>query len=248
MSQLPATSQPRALQTNLNRVGASQQIVQALLRFIGDLPAGTRLGSETSLAEQFQVSRPTVREALQTLSAAHRVQIVQGRNGGIFVASSAGEGLALNINDSVSTMLETEEVSVDELVEARLTIEPHLAGFAAARATPADIEAMQHHIEQSLGKGPLDPDFLHCDRLLHLTIARAARNSLLTATTAWFREVLQPQLVVATSEHVSATLITAQHRAIVEAIAEGNAQAAHDAMSAHISYFQTLLEHQRAAQ
>lgn len=234
----------RALNTSLNRVGASQQIAQALLRFISRLPPGTRIGSEASLAEEFEVSRPTVREALQMLSSAHRVQIIQGRNGGVFVASSASDGLALNINDSVSTMLETDEVTVEELLEARHTIEPRLASLAAERANDEEIATMLATIEASLGFGHLDPFFLQCDRDLHLAIARASQNSLLTATTSWFREVLQPRLVATTAQQVTSDDIVAQHRAIVAAIAARDPERAHHAMSDHIMYFHGMLAEQ----
>src|SRR3954468_20061938 len=91
------------------RGDASEQIALEIRRHIvrQELRPGDRLGTEQELASEFGVSRPTLREALRLLAGSHLVRASRGPGGGIFVASTANEGMSRSLSDSIRTMLET---------------------------------------------------------------------------------------------------------------------------------------------
>jgi GntR family transcriptional repressor for pyruvate dehydrogenase complex len=119
-----------------------------------DLRPGDRLGTEQELATEFGVSRPTLREALRLLAGSHLIRASTGPGGGIFVASTPNEGLSRNLSESIASMLETDSVSLDELLAARIHLEVPLAGLAAANATPETVEALQAAMNDAAGKHP----------------------------------------------------------------------------------------------
>ena len=89
------------------------------------------LGREEDLAAEFGVSRPTLREALKLLSSGNLIRATKGPGGGIFVAHTAEQGMGRSLSDAIAMMLETEAVSLHELLDARLLLEVPLAGLAA---------------------------------------------------------------------------------------------------------------------
>ena len=70
--------------------GASEEIAALIRRWLEEqrLQPGERIGTEQEMADEFGVSRPTLREALRLLSASHLIRVGRGRTGGIFVAST----------------------------------------------------------------------------------------------------------------------------------------------------------------
>src|SRR5207244_7312872 len=127
------------------RGGASEQIAAEIRRYLieHDLRPGDRLGTEQELAAEFGVSRPTLREALRLLAGSHLVRAATGPGGGIFVASPPNEGLQRNLSESIAAMLETDRVSLHELLDARIHLEVPLAGLAALNANPDTAAELQ---------------------------------------------------------------------------------------------------------
>src|SRR3954465_11053764 len=107
------------------RTDASEQIAMEIRRYLErrGLRPGERLGTEQELAAEFGVSRPTLREGLRLLASSHLIRATQGPGGGIFVASTQSEGMRRNVSESIAVMLETDDVSLLELVEARISME-----------------------------------------------------------------------------------------------------------------------------
>src|SRR6476469_7946832 len=79
--------------------GASEQIALQIRRYLEErhLRPGDRIGTEQELADEFGVSRPTLREALRLLAASQLIRVGRGRAGGIFVARTPNEGMAHNV-------------------------------------------------------------------------------------------------------------------------------------------------------
>ena len=110
---------------------------------------GDRIGTEQELATEFGVSRPTLREGLRLLASSHLIRVGRGRAGGIFVARTPGQGMSLNVSESISMMLATDTVSLGELLDARMFLEVPLAGLAAANATEETADALQAAIDEA---------------------------------------------------------------------------------------------------
>jgi GntR family transcriptional repressor for pyruvate dehydrogenase complex len=235
-------SKPRATppdnRFSLTRADASEQIAYEIRRHVerqGLLP-GDRIGTEQELASEFGVSRPTLREALRLLAGSHLIRASQGRGGGIFVASTPGEGMGLHMSDAIRTMLATESVSLYELLEARMVLEVPLAGLAAGNADAAAIEELEAAIAAAEGHLPGSEPFNAADTRFHQTIAMAAGNEVLIAFTRWILEVLLPSLIKYIGPSVKAEDILAQHRAILRAIRRGQSAAAERAMREHLEH------------
>ena len=223
--------------------GASEEIAGLIRRWLEEqkLQPGERIGTEQDLADEFGVSRPTLREALRLLSASHLIRVGRGRSGGIFVASTPSEGMSRNVSESIALMLAAESISMEELVDARLSLEVPIAGRAAVNADDEVVARLEATIEAAVGHQPGTEPFNTADSRFHQILAEAAGNDLLRALTAWILEVLQPSLVAHIADSVEADKILDQHRAILRAVRRHQRSAAERAMQAHIEYLSGVL-------
>ena len=98
-----------------------------------------KLPAERELAEIFQASRTSVREALRSLEKAGFVIIKKGNKGGAFI-SKIDPRLVV---DSLNNMIRVGQVSHEEILQARLIFEPQLASQAAKKATKEDVERLE---------------------------------------------------------------------------------------------------------
>jgi len=144
----------------------------------GVLHQGDRLPSERVLAEIYQTSRATVREALRALEI---IGVIESRVGqGTFIKSES-----LPVQDQLFTEI-ANETSPSEVFEARFSIEPYLADLAAFRATQEDLKTIEKILEETkdcLHFEELTADIFHgfekLDSQFHYQIALAAKNSFL---------------------------------------------------------------------
>jgi len=119
----------------------AQQIRTELAQ--GRLKVGSKLPSERALSEQFGVSRNTLREALRSLEHAGLIRLQKGASGGAFISGRSGDAIATGLMD----MYHMGAIQPTQLTEARIWLESILVREACARATPADIEALNKNIE-----------------------------------------------------------------------------------------------------
>jgi DNA-binding FadR family transcriptional regulator len=214
--------------------------IRAYIQREGLLP-GDRLGREEDLARTFGVSRPTLREALRLLSSAHLIRASKGPGGGIFVAATPEEGIALSVSDSVASMLATDAVGLDELLEARMLVEVPLTGLAAQRATEQDIRGLTELLAQATEAGTDSERFRELDREWHRRITAAAGNRLSGAFMAWVVDVLQPSLQEHLKPAVVESTLLGQHQEVLRAIERGDPEGAERAMREHLIYLRDLL-------
>jgi GntR family transcriptional regulator, transcriptional repressor for pyruvate dehydrogenase complex len=225
------------------RRSISEQVADAIRGYMQSegLRPGDRLGREEDLARQFGVSRPTLREALRLLSSSHLVRASKGPGGGIFVAATPEEGIGRTVSASVASMLETQSITIDELLETRMLFEIPLVGLAAQRASDEDVarlHALLADAESHLEEGTLVGEV---DERLHRLISEIAGNRLAAAFNAWVVEVLQPPLRELVAPAVVESVIVEQHRDIVRAIERGDPAAAERAMREHLVYLRDLV-------
>lgn len=225
------------------RGDASEQIAFEIRRYLAQqgLQPGDRLGTEQELAKEFGVSRPTLREALRLLASSHLVRASRGPGGGIFVASTPNEGMSLSVSESIATMLETDSVTLCQLVEARIFLEVPMAGLAADRVTDDAVRALEAAIADAEGHAPCSDEFREADLRFHEAIAETAGNELVRAFTSWVLDVLQPSLVAAIGHRLDAGAILQQHRDVLRAIRRGQSTAAQRAMRRHLEYVRDAL-------
>lgn len=139
----------------------------------GVLKPGDRLDSVEQLAEQLQVSRSAVREALSALKAMGLIEIKQGS--GTFVKSVPPNRLDFPL----STAMLSNKLDIARLLEVRKIIEVGAAASAANNRTEQDIQVMVQILEnmkQAHGDGELGEKV---DYQFHVAIATASQNPLL---------------------------------------------------------------------
>ena len=226
------------------RRDASEQVAFEIRRYVSThgLSPGERIGTEQELAAEFGVSRPTLREGLRLLAGSHLIRAAQGPGGGIFVASTQNEGMGRNVSESIAAMLETESVSLHELLDARVYLEVPLAGLAAQNATDRTSAELQAAIAEAEGNHPAADAFRVADTRFHRVIAATAGNEILRAFTSWALDVLQPSLIDTIGASIDGPAILRQHGEIERAIRRRQPAAAQRAMRRHLEYLRQLVD------
>src|SRR5438270_2282121 len=146
---MPSPDKPQPSQSGLvtsrngtQRQGrASEDVAARILQsFYADgLKPGEWLGTEANLAQRFNVSRVTIRDAVSGLAARGLIDVRVGSRGGLRVAASDADRLI----DAFSIQLRLMGLSRDELFEAMLAIEPVTASLAAQRATAPQLTQLE---------------------------------------------------------------------------------------------------------
>jgi GntR family transcriptional repressor for pyruvate dehydrogenase complex len=224
--------------------GASEQVAVEIQHHIQEeaLGPGDFLGREEDLAEEFGVSRPTLREALKLLASGNLIRASKGPGGGIFVARTAEEGISRSLSDAIAMMLETGAVRLDELLETRLLLEVPLAGLAASEADEGTVKRLREVIELEAQTASEDMEAQAAiDTEIHRTLAAAAGNRMVQALTDWIFEVVQPSLIELLQPAIVRTAILEQHQALLAAVQKGDPARAERAMRDHLLYLQDVL-------
>jgi GntR family transcriptional repressor for pyruvate dehydrogenase complex len=204
----------------------------------GRLTVGGRLPAERTLAEQLQVSRTSVREAIRILEAMGvvRAGVGSGPEAGTVVISdpTAALGSALRLH------VATQHLPVSDIVETRVLLE----SWAAERARPdapelAEAAALLDEMDAVVGKDDLAvDDFLALDVRFHLALADAAGNAVVSAMMGSLRESIQGYAARLTANlpdwDATASRLRAEHRGILAAIRNDDGERAARLVAAHI--------------
>ena len=192
----------------------------------GAFAEGGKLPPERELARLFEVSRPTVREAITTLEVMGLVEV------------RPGSGVYVREPDSASAALPENVPGPFEILEARITLEPELAAFAANRIDDQQLEQLRELLRR-FGQPGLDSgEIEQIDRAFHSLIAEATRNSALAGMMSWLWDVRRQSPVnVKFYERVRDKGLrpaVEDHRAITAALLARNANSARKAMREHL--------------
>ncbi|MCW4152937.1 FCD domain-containing protein [Halomonas sp. 18H] len=213
----------------------------------GSLKPGQRLPPERQLAEQFGVSRPSLRGAIQTLAA--RGLLVSRQGGGNFVT----EDLNTRHTDPLLGMLSRHSEFHLDLLEFRDALEGLAAYYAAMRATPADRQMLiQRHDELEAAFQGKDPQYeASLDAAFHLAIAEAAHNVLLLHTIRDVFHLLEKSIVenlrLLFARSDARPRLVQQHRALLQAILDGDPEEARQRAHEHMLFVEEgMLELERS--
>ena len=216
---------------------AYEQIADQLRELIlsGDLTPGQRLPNEAGLATQFGVSRPTVREALRVLAAEGLVITAKGASGGTYIAKPSVAQITDYLASSMTVLSRAAEITLDEFLEARLLIEAPASRLATERHDEEAIKQMELAIPDDPIALGVDEQFVF-NKDFHLALVAASGNSLLTICSAPVFRVLQADLKRADLNREYHERVNRDHRAILDRIREGDADAAEAEVRAHLDY------------
>lgn len=207
----------------------TQQIRTAILD--GVLTSDERLPPERQLADLFQVSRGTLRDALRTLQTHGLLRVRVGAKGGTFVTAPGPDYL----KERVAHMLALSELSAGEVTEARVILELGALSLVCERRTDDDLDALTticDAAEAALADGThtfqYSVDF-------HIHLAKASHSR---ATETIIESLHEPLLRSMVAASLQAPRMAPQgareHRQIVEAIRDRDAERARAVLGAHL--------------
>lgn len=215
---------------------ALEQILQIVR--LGLVAPGERLPSERDLAERLGVSRVTLREVLKVLQDQGLVESRRGRYGGTFVRQRADTAEGADMTEELRRRVAA--VDVEDTLRFREVLEVGAAGLCAAQGLDAAGAGRLREALEATRDSPL-AEYRRLDTLLHLTIAELSGSPSLAARYAAVRATVNDlldciPLLVRNLEHSQH-----QHEALVEAVLDGDADAAREVMREHCAGTAALL-------
>ena len=191
---------------------------------------GSLLPSERQLAEQFGVSRNTVREALRMLEIAGLIEIRKGATGGSFIASNGPDKVA----DGLSGMLSLMDFTISDLTEVRLWLGTAITRLACERATSEDIAALEENVERAAtltSEGRWEERTAINHQFLDL-LATATANPILEMMQKSITELIR-EIVLAVGPIQDESLLSSR-RQLLDHLRSRDADAAVAVMEAHL--------------
>jgi DNA-binding FadR family transcriptional regulator len=202
----------------------------------GRLGVGSRLPSERDLAEQFGVSRNTLREALRSLEHAGLVQLQKGATGGAFIAQRSGDAIATGLQDLFST----GAIQPAQLTEARIWLEAVVVREACRRATPVDLEELRRNVAETAAAQAANDFPLRAEKNLefHRILARMTGNPIIMVMVNGVLDVLR-RFIQSIGPYPNRHVIPSRKRFIAH-LEAGDADAAVAEMQASLEKLQRV--------
>lgn len=216
----------------------SDQIFDQLREQInrGKIKAGEQLMPERELSIALNVSRTSVRNAINRLVALGLLEQRQGQ--GTFVRYPDANPLSFTI--------EKEDSNLEDLLEVRMGLECNAASIAAQRRTAEDIRLLEESLkemQQEIKQGRLGTE---ADVSFHMAISYATKNPVQINIMKYFYDLLffgiHHNLAQLYEKPERITKILNQHTAIMEAIKKQDPVESFNAMNRHIKYVLAFLK------
>jgi DNA-binding FadR family transcriptional regulator len=218
-------------------VDASSTYEETVIRLgtairVGVLPPGSKLPPERELAEQLQISRSTLRQALATLTEHGHLTALRGRLGGTFVVEEP-------------PLASESPFPMDrwrELLDWRLALELGAVQLAAERASDEQLDRLESACDliEATADGDF-PAYRRADVAFHLLVAEAAGSPrLVSELTELQGRLCDLYHVTGLPERAREDAI-AEHRLVLAAVQDGDAARAVVEMRAHLEATELLL-------
>ncbi|WP_435231797.1 FadR/GntR family transcriptional regulator [Pseudopelagicola sp. nBUS_20] len=222
----------------------SAQIAKAIRDSIitGSIIVDERLPSEAELADQFQVSRPTVREALKRLAAQNLIRTQRGATGGAFVRRLSYEDAQSHHTTTSTLLLSMNAVDFETACEARFALERACAKLSAERRTPDHLATMRAEIHRQSQPGLSDESFCDSDVAFHRALVDGASNPVLSYQLAGAVEAMQPLMNMITFTQRNRERIVDLHASIADSIESSDGLAVSEALCHLESYTKELAQ------
>jgi GntR family transcriptional repressor for pyruvate dehydrogenase complex len=214
------------------------RIKESILK--GDLKPGDQLPNERQLAESFNVSRISVREALRSL---RQMGFLQTRPGeGTFVEEINSRFLT----NALSSYLAYNNRPIVEVLEMRELLEVKAAQLAAERADEEDIKQIKDckdKVELAIQNitAETENDFYQADLEFHKAVVRASKNSLFEKVIDAIRETLKIHQKWSAKEPGRFESIMHYHNEIYQSIANKEGERAANFMYEHLKLIEEVL-------
>lgn len=154
--------------------------------FNEDVLPGQSLPNETELSLQMDVSRPVIREALRVLQTQGFLEVRRGNRGGTYVTDLN----EISISDNLEDLMKMGKVSVKDLIDARLLIEPEVTRLAAVKANQAQLDQLKTFVDKT-AKATSNTARLESNIDFHRCIVTIANNPIYTRTMTIITDFLE---------------------------------------------------------
>ncbi|MET9367418.1 FadR/GntR family transcriptional regulator [Streptomyces griseoflavus] len=210
------------------RVSAMEAVLGHLRGAIerGEYAIGDKLPSEAELCRTLGVSRPVLRESLRALQTMGLTVSRTGR--GTFVVADAVQDPTFG------------DYAAGDLMEVRRHIEIPVAGHAARRRTPQDLDRLARLLDR-MERETDTAAWVAMDTLFHLAVAEAAQNPVFRRVIEEIRDALARQSAFLNELGDRRGQSDREHRAILNALTDGSERDAVDAMTHHLDRVETTL-------
>ncbi|HSK17292.1 MAG TPA: FCD domain-containing protein [Gaiellaceae bacterium] len=213
-----------------------QGLVEQTVRRLGEavglglLEVGEQLPPEAELAERLGIAPMTLRRALAIMREAGYLETRRGRSGGTFVRRAVPPAPPRRARARLESLTPDD---LRDLTEHRRLVAGGSAALAAERASLEEIAELGSLVER-MAEPPPFPAFRRADSRFHLAVASAARSPRLAAAERGFQAELNEVLALVPRPPEALRLSNEQHRAVLEAIARREPEAALSLMEAHV--------------
>jgi len=195
----------------------------------GVLKPGDRLPAERELAEQLQVSRSSLREAMRTMELQGLVASRPGA--GTFIRQESLDALIAIMDSSMDKVKD----SLKDIFEVRHLLEPHIAALAAERASPKDIRLMGEAIQDQEKQIAQGETGVEGDTAFHFAMAQSIKNWALLIVISNIEDILSESRDLSLQSPGRPERSLDSHRQILERIIQRDVEGARAAMEYHIS-------------
>ena len=206
----------------------------------GTIRPGERLPAERELVSRFNASRIAIREALKALEASGLLSIRPGS--GVFVANTD----STKMSESLYSILRIHNISLNEVTEARLIFEPHVARLAGERITRQDLARLEENIEETAAVVGAGAPATAANIEFHTLLAEATHNTVIAMTMKTMLEVAREMTSVTRETLAQRTKVSrysvSEHKKILKALDEKNPQKVYELMYEHIVRIQRDLK------
>lgn len=194
------------------------------------LPQGTMLPTEREMVEAFGVGRTTLREALRLLETRGVITIRSGPRGGPVVRRPQPSDLS----EALTLILEFEEASLADVLEAREVIEPMVARLAAERMTADSAQGLQDIVDAMLENLHNHQRFLRENQRFHNAISQYSANTVLRVFSETLKWIADGSTLGISYTPARRRAVAEAHQRIVDAIVAGDGAQAEACMRSHL--------------
>jgi GntR family transcriptional regulator, transcriptional repressor for pyruvate dehydrogenase complex len=203
-----------------------------------DLPTGASLPPEAEMLESFEVSRASLREALRILEVQGLITIRPGPGGGPSVAEMDSR----DFGRMATLFFQVMRATLGDLMEARLALEPVMAGLAATRRDPEMNDALRAAMQAHYGEMS-DEEWREVTDTFHGLICSMSGNPLLNMLARSLKDIYTARVSGLVFPDEKRENVRETHERIVDAIEKGDGDTAqqlmHRHMAAYAEYFST---------
>jgi len=219
--------------SNLNSVPAYRAVEQKIREAVldGTIEPGQILPTEGKLSDQFGVTRSTIREAIRSLENSGLID--RGPRRRLRVALPRHDML----DDAFHQAIVLHSISLQEIWEAHMALEPMTAELAAQRRTPKLMKALDANIERTRLALARPDELVASDIEFHSLVAEASGNRALMLARQPLARFLFPSYGIVVKKLSPGQRLLTAHMRIAAAIKEADKDAARSWMEKHIIDF-----------